>query len=154
MTCKQKYTVVGWMLMIFGLSACAEVADVMLSDLEYCYGCDWIIQEWDDDGWNTHNSDPYETEEICEQALADQSRNSPDRGHRCVYESDLREEPSTASGNRFCYGCDWAVEIEEYGRWVPAEDTVHHTEGVCQQALWHLLQKEPDRDYRCTNLDL
>jgi len=139
---------------LLGLSACAEFADVMLSELEYCGGCDWIVQEWDDGVWNTHNSDPYETEEICEQALADQSRVSPDRGHRCVYEGDLPSDGKTVTGNsNFCYGCDWVVEVEEYGRWQQAEAAVYHTEGVCQQASWHLHKEDQYSSFRCTNLD-
>lgn len=145
----------GALLVLLSLSGCAELADVLLADVGHCHGCDWIIQEWDGPGWSTHNSDPYETEEICEQALAEQSRKSPDRGHRCIYEADLRrKEESPVKANAFCYGCDWVVEIAEYNSWARTEAKTYHTEGVCQQALWHQSTKKPDRNYRCTNLDL
>ena len=145
----------GVLLVLLGLSGCAELADIMLADVGRCHGCDWIIQEWDDPGWSTHNSDPYDTEEICELALANQSKKSPDRDHRCIYEGDLRhEEKSLVKPSAFCYGCDWVVEIEEYKRWERTEATTYHTEGVCQQELWHLLKRNPNRNYRCINLDM
>jgi len=53
-----------------------------------------------------------------------------------------------------CHGCDWVVEIAEYNSWARTEAKTYHTEGVCQQALWHQSTKKPDRNYRCTNLDL
>lgn len=37
-----------------GLAGCAEVEEIMLEDVSYCYSCEWIIQEWDDPGWGTH----------------------------------------------------------------------------------------------------
>jgi hypothetical protein len=140
---------------LIGLAGCAEFAEVLLEDPGHCHGCDWIIQEWDDPGWSTHNSDPYATEELCERALAEQSRKSPDRGHRCIYEGDLwSEEESPAKPSAFCYGCDWVVEMKEFATWERAETATHHTEGVCQQALWHLQKENPSREYRCTNLDM
>lgn len=143
-------------VVLFGLSACAEVVDILLEDVGSCYGCDWIIQEWDYPGWETHNSDPYETEELCEQALAEQSRKSPARGHRCIYEGDLwpREETPPAKSQPHCYGCDWVVEEDRYGGWERVDTRTHVTEGVCQQALWHLHKEDPNKEYRCTNLDL
>ena len=137
-----------------GMAGCAEFADAILEELSYCYGCNWIVQEWDDPGWSTHNSDQYATEELCEQSLAEQSRRSPDRGHRCIYEGDLANEQVVSEEvNDFCYGCDWVVETEDYAVWERADSKVHHTEGVCQQALWHLHKRQPEKRFRCTNMD-
>lgn len=147
----------GVLLVLLALSGCAELADVLLdtAQVSYCSGCDWIIQEWDSNGWNTHNSDPYDTEAICEQELAKQSKESRDRGHRCIYEGDLRdEETPVVKPSAHCYGCDWAVEIAEYNSWERTESATYHIEGVCQQALWHQSKKNPNRNYRCRNLDL
>jgi len=142
-------------IVLLGLSACAEIADVLLDGTSHCIGCDWIIQEWDNPGWSTHNSDPYDTEELCEQALAAQSRRDPDRGHRCIYEGDLwpREEASIAEPAAYCHRCDWVLEAEHYAVWERVDATTYRTEGVCQQALWRLHKKEPDINYRCSSLD-
>ena len=139
---------------LIGIAGCAELADVMLEDLDHCHGCNWIVQEWDYPSWTTHNSDQYATEELCEESLAEQSRRSPDRGHRCIYEDDLKNEPTVTEGSgKFCYGCAWIVETLEYGEWERADSRAHQTEGVCQQALWHLYKRQPGRNFRCTNLD-
>ena len=136
------------------LAGCVELAESILNEDGYCYGCNWIIQEWDYPGWSTHNSDQYETEEICERALAEQFRQSPSRGHRCIFETDVsKEDPSQFKDQPHCYGCDWVVEVEEYGRWQRQDFKTHITEGVCQQTLWHMHKENPDRNYRCRNLD-
>ena len=144
------------LLAIAGLASCAEMAEVLLEDegIGVSYGMGWIVQEWDDPGWNTHNSTEYESEAACEASLAEQSRQSPDRGHRCIHESDLDREFSIVPGTgEFCYGCDWVVQFEEYGTWARLDPQTHRTEGVCQQALWHAYKRDPDLDYRCVNLD-
>lgn len=141
-------------LALSGLSACAEIADVLLDDLSFCAGCDWIIQEWDNPGWSTHNSDPYKTEEICEQALAEQSRKNPERGYRCIYEGDLtpgKEEPP-ATPAAHCYRCDWVVERQRSAGWERVGSATYDGEGACQQALWRLRKENPYREYRCTSL--
>ena len=51
-----------------------ELIDV--AEVSYCSGCDWIVQEWHD-GWDTHNSKPYDDEAGCDQALgASRQQNS------------------------------------------------------------------------------
>jgi hypothetical protein len=145
------------LLVLVILSGCAEMMDSLseVASVSVCSGCDWIVQEWDNPGWSTHNSDPYDTETLCEQELEKQSKKSRDRGHRCIYEGDLRhEEVSNGKPADFCHGCDWVVEIAENNFWARTEATTYHTEGVCQQALWHQSKITPDRKYRCTNLDL
>ena len=144
------------LLAVAGLAGCNEFVEFMVEDLElsYCPTCDWIIQEWDDPGWSTHNSDPYETEQECEEELQRQSRESKARGHRCIHESELpHERDALIQPNDFCYGCDWAVQVQDYSRWERTEDKTHKTEGRCMQALWHQYKKEPENYYRCVNLD-
>ena len=146
----------GLLLVQLNLSGCAEMADIMLADVNKCHGCDWIIQEWDNPGWSTHNSKPYKTEAICEQELFVQSTNNHGRGYRCIYEGDLidmRDDP-TPKRSPHCSGCDWAVEYSEYGRWERAEKDTHSSEGACQQWLWQFYKKNPQYGYRCRNLDM
>ena len=146
----------GMLLVLLALSGCAELAEVLIdtASVGFCSGCDWIIQEWDDPGWSTHNSDPYDTEALCEQELVKQSIENPDRGHRCIYEGDLSHgETTVVNSGGFCYGCDWVVEIDEYRSWERTEATTYHTEGVCQQALWHQTKENPNRNFRCINMD-
>lgn len=146
--------IIGAIVGIVGITGCAEIADVLLEELSYCYGCNWIVQEWDNPGWSTHNSDQYDTEELCEQSLAEQSRKNPDRGYRCVYEGDLEDEQvAQEEPSELCWGCEWIVETESYAGWERADAQTHHTEGVCQQALWRLYKRHPEKNLRCTNRD-
>lgn len=141
---------------LLGLIGCAEVAEILLDSdlLRVCAGCNWIIQEWDYPGWTTHNSTQYETEEICQAALARQSAQSPSRGHRCVYEGDLFDKTETHEELPHCYGCDWAVEVEQASGWTRVESATYINEGVCQQASWQLSKSNPYQSYRCVNLDV
>ena len=144
------------LVMLTGVAGCSEFVEYMLEDAElsHCPTCDWIIQEWDDPGWSTHNSDPYETELICEEELLRQAAASPVRGHRCIYEGDLpHERDALIQPNEFCYGCAWVVQVQEFSRWVRTEGDTYKTEGVCMQALWHQYKSDPDPYYRCINLD-
>lgn len=146
----------GAALVLLLLSGCMELAgDVIDSaELGYCYGCDWIIQEWDSDGWNTHNSDPYDTEEICEQELARQSQDDPDRGFRCINEEDLDHGKTERVESEHCWGCDWVIEEWRHGTWERRGRDTYRNEGVCQQALWHRSKANPHADYRCLNADM
>lgn len=132
------------------LSGC----EVLLAPLNerLCYGCTWIVQEWDSQGWNTHNSDPFDTEELCEQELEKQTRESPDRGHRCINKGDRDALQATQQAQTFCYRCNWVVEIAEYQSWERIEPATYHTEGACQQVLWHQSKLNPGRDFRCVKL--
>jgi hypothetical protein len=56
--------------------------------ISHCYGCDWIIQEFHD-GWETHNSKPYETESECRAARRIDEEENPDTLFRCIHESAL-----------------------------------------------------------------
>jgi hypothetical protein len=143
-------------LVLVSLAGCAELAGELLDtmDLGGCYGCNWVIQEWDDPNWTTHNSDPYETEEQCERVLARIATESDARGYRCVYQGDREALQATSSEAGFCYGCDWAVQIAEYGGWQPTERATYKTEGKCQEALWHQAKLKPGSEFRCVNLDL
>ncbi len=139
-----------------GLAGCNEFVAYMLEDFEisHCPTCDWIIQEWDNPGWSTHNSDPYETEALCEEELARQAAENRSRGHRCIYEGDIpHERDALIEPNEFCYRCDWAVQVRVDSRWERTEDVTHKTEGVCMQALWHQFKVDPEPYYRCVNLD-
>jgi len=64
------------------------VEPVKDTDLSYCYGCDWIVQEYHLK-WETHNSKPYDTEEECLRAKREQRDRDPERLFRCIHESDL-----------------------------------------------------------------
>ena len=144
-------------LVLLLLSGCAELTDILVDSisetLSVCYGCTWIIQEWDDDGWNTHNSDPYDTEELCQQELARQTRESPERGHRCINKGDRDALQAKQQAQDFCYNCDWVVQIAEYQGWERIESDTYRTEGACQQVLSQQTRNNPDRNYRCVNLD-
>ena len=143
------------LLVLLILSGC-EVAGVLIdaADLGFCSGCDWIIQEWDSVGWNTHNSKPYDTEEICEQELAKQSKENSDHGYRCINEEDLIHKKTETMESEHCWGCDWVIEEWRHSAWERRDARTYHTEGVCQQALWHRSKDNPYTDYRCLNLDL
>jgi hypothetical protein len=58
------------------------------ADLSYCYGCDWIVQEYHGK-WETHNSQPYDTQQGCLVAKREQNDRDADRLRRCIHESDL-----------------------------------------------------------------
>jgi hypothetical protein len=58
------------------------------TELSYCAGCDWIVQEFHDE-WATHNSKPYETESECRAARREQESRNPDTIFRCIHESEL-----------------------------------------------------------------
>lgn len=144
-------------LVLLLLSGCAELADILVDSisetLSGCYGCDWIIQEWDDPNWTTHNSKPYATEEECEQALAKSSQENEGRGYRCVYEGDREALQATNPEAGFCWGCNWVVQLAGYQGWQPTERATYKTEGKCQEALWHQAKLNPDSQFRCVNLD-
>ena len=125
---------VGSMLSLLLLTGCAELAAELIDSIDLggaCWGCNWIIQEWDGDvGWNTHNSDPYDTEELCEQELARQSGKSEGRGYRCIHEEDLIGNNAAIVEQQHCWGCDWMIEEWRYGAWTLRDTTTYLTEGV------------------------
>ena len=49
------------------------------AELSYCAGCDWIVQEFHDAGWETRNSKPYDTEDQCRAAKREQQESRPPR---------------------------------------------------------------------------
>ena len=71
------------------LSGCEIVGEVLSEmDLSYCSGCDWIVQEYHE-GWETHNSKPYDDEAACLVAREKQQKKDKDLLLRCIHESDL-----------------------------------------------------------------
>lgn len=59
------------------------------ADLSYCYGCDWIVQEFHQGNWETRNSKPYDTLEECLVAKHEQEDRDSSVRFRCIHESDL-----------------------------------------------------------------
>ena len=140
------------------LAGCAELAAELFDEanIGYCYGCDWIVQVWTG-GWATHNSDPYDDEATCEQALNRQAQRDRETGFRCINEEDLidarRKAPSQWEQDRVnvnsCWGCDWIIEELRYGTWASRDFTTYKTQGLCEHSLWYALRDEPDDRYRC-----
>ena len=140
------------------LAGCAELSAELFDEanIGYCYGCDWIVQEWHDE-WSTHNSKPYDDEAACEQALATAAQRDRELGLRCINEEELidarRNPPSQSEKDRLnlnsCWGCDWMIEELRYGTWARRDMTTYKTQGLCEQSLWYALSDEPDGRYRC-----
>jgi hypothetical protein len=59
------------------------------TELSYCYGCDWIVQEFHGGQWETRNSQPYDTREECLLAKREQEDRDSHIHFRCIHESDL-----------------------------------------------------------------
>jgi hypothetical protein len=64
------------------------VDPVKNTELSYCAGCDWIVQEFHGE-WSTHNSKPYDTKSECDAARRKQQNRDPDVPFRCIHESQL-----------------------------------------------------------------
>ena len=64
------------------------VEPIRNTELSYCYGCDWIVQEFHGE-WETHNSKPYETAAECRAARREQENRNPETYFRCIHESQL-----------------------------------------------------------------
>ena len=76
-------------LVLIFLSGCEIVGEVIgETDLSYCSGCDWIVQEYHE-GWETHNSKPYDDEAACQAARLKQQKKDKHVLLRCIHESDL-----------------------------------------------------------------
>lgn len=65
------------------------VEPVKNGEISYCYGCDWIVQEFHQGEWETHNSDPYDTQEECLAAKHKQEDRHTETIFRCIHESEL-----------------------------------------------------------------
>lgn len=59
------------------------------TELSYCYGCDWIVQEFHGGQWETRNSQPYDTREECLLAKREQEDRDSHIRFRCIHESNL-----------------------------------------------------------------
>ena len=59
------------------------------AEVSHCYGCDWIVQEFHRGEWETHNSDPYDTQEECLAAKHEQEDRHTETIFRCIHESEL-----------------------------------------------------------------
>ena len=66
------------------------VDPIVNAELSYCGGCDYIVQEFHDDGWETRNSKPYDTEDECRAAKLEQKNRDPHIMFRCIHESELQ----------------------------------------------------------------
>ena len=141
------------------LVGCAEILGELIDDADigYCYSCEWIMQEWHD-GWETHNSDPYDDEVACEQALEQLFASDAYQGYRCINEEELIDQRRDRARNpvayepvnvEHCWGCDWVVEESRNNIWVSRGTLTYKSQAACQQALWHELKQYPDRIYRC-----
>lgn len=145
-------------LVACSLASCADIANMVFDDVApgYCYGCDWIMQEWSE-GWILNNSDPFDDEALCEAALLEASRKSPKMGFRCINEESLiripREGPSQWEKDRLnlghCRGCDWFIEEVHVHGWERIDSKTFETEDVCEQKLWQLSKLSPNVRYRC-----
>lgn len=148
----------GAVLVLTILAGCAEIMGELtdVAEISYCSGCDWIVQEWHE-GWETHNSKPYDDEAACDLALAEQARRDRDLGLRCIHEADMTkgkwDGASQWESDRvdldWCWRCDWRIEEWDYGRWERLNSKTHKTQGLCEQALWYVLKDEPYERYRC-----
>jgi hypothetical protein len=150
----------GVILVFTLLAGCSELLGDLVDDADigYCYGCDWIVQEWYGGEWETRNSKPYDTEELCEQKLKANSQEDPDQGFRCIHEEELIDQRREQSRNpsqeekaevESCWNCDWRVEEWRYERWSRIDSTTYDTQSVCEQALWYESKEKPYVDYRC-----
>ena len=54
-------------------------------DLDWCWRCDWRIEEWDYNRWERLNSKTHKTQGLCEQALWYVLKDEPYERYRCVY---------------------------------------------------------------------
>lgn len=145
-------------LLAGSLASCGDIANIVLddADLSYCYGCDWVMQEWSD-GWNLHKAGPFDDDALCEAALLEASRTSPESGFRCVNQKSLirspREGASPWEKDRLnlghCRGCDWFIEEVHVHGWERIDSRTFITEDVCEQNLWHAHKRSPKVRYRC-----
>ena len=138
------------------LSGCADLMGELLSSSgeSRCRDCGWIVQEWESKGWTTYETNSYDTEALCEQALDKQSGSHHKRGYRCILQEYTNHiEPAAARTNTTYVGFDWKVEIAESDGWERTEETTYSNEALCQQSLWRQSRMRPNRDYRCVSWD-
>jgi hypothetical protein len=76
-------------LLIACVAVSAIIEPVKDTELSYCYGCDWIVQEFHGGQWETRNSQPYDTREECLLAKREQEDRDSHIHFRCIHESDL-----------------------------------------------------------------
>ncbi len=150
-------------------TGCAEIVGAVLDDMDplVCVNCNWKIQQWDShlidsskDGWSIHNSEEYETEDLCQVELAGRSAENPDTGYRCIHEKDLasargEEIPERTKDQNSClWGCEWAIEEGRYSNWERIEGLSYKTEGQCQQDVFLLGRDHPYTNYRCVDVTM
>jgi hypothetical protein len=154
-----RFRICGMAAAFLMLSACAEIVGELIDEanIGHCWSCEWIMQEWHE-GWETHNSDPYDDENACEQQLAISSQQNRELGYRCINEETLIDMRRDASRNQsevepvkveHCWGCDWVVEELRYDTWVLRGTETYKTQGKCEQALWQRKKTDRDKEYRC-----
>jgi hypothetical protein len=138
------------------LTGCANLMSELLNPAGdiHCRDCGWIVQEWETKGWTMYDTNPYDTEALCEQGLDTQSDNHHKRGYRCILLPNTNHIGSAAARTNTTYvGFDWKVEIAGSAGWERTEETTYSNEALCQQSLWLQSKTRPNSAYRCVSWD-
>jgi len=53
--------------------------------LDYCWRCDWRIENWEYGIWAHRDTNTFKTQGLCEQTLWYRSKRNRDERYRCVY---------------------------------------------------------------------